>query len=376
MLAKHKVAGSTPVARSSRRGQEHLAPSCPFFATLLSENRGERFTNAALHAIHPVFARAASVFAVAVAVLCVAAPAWPWGCEGHETIALVAQKHLTIHARRAVKDLLEPLPIDPRLERSCHPAGLDPLANVSTWADDVRGDDSSRLYATGRWHFIDIPRSAAPDGLKRFCPLPAGCVTTAIEDQLTELRAHRLDRRRAAEALMLIIHLVGDLHQPLHCATNNDSGGNCVPVVYFGIEPQLSPGHLESAVYEPNLHAVWDTNIIRRLVAHRGAAWFADFLEQRFQSRWPSWLQAPIDLERWAWESHQVAEETVYGKLPVPIPVHPEQRHAGCNRISAGMLRLHEQLGQRYQDAAAPAIEEQLAKAGIRLAMILNQLWP
>jgi len=334
------------------------------------------YTSAARDAIHLVFARAASVLAIAATVLCVPVPAWPWGCEGHETIALVAQKHLTAHARRTVKDLLEPLPIDPRLQRSCHPAGLDPLANVSTWADDVRGDDASPFHGTGRWHFIDIPRNAAPDDLKTSCPLPAGCVTAAIEDQLTKLRAHRTDRRRAAEALMFIIHLVGDLHQPLHCATNGDSGGNCVPVAYFGSEPRLSPAHPENDVYEPNLHAVWDTNIIRRIVGHRSPAWFADFLDHRFRSQWALWQQDPIDLERWARESHQVAEETAYGKLPTPMPVQPRQRRAGCSRIAERMLRLHERLGQRYHDAVVPVVEEQLAKAGIRLAMILNRLWP
>lgn len=311
------------------------------------------------------------VFALAVVLSLGTGPAWSWGCEGHETIALIAQKHLTPHARRMVTELLDASPIDSHLERACHPHGLPTIADVSTWADDVRHDDTSPFYGTGHWHFIDIPRGSTGGDLRRFCSHGAGCVISAINEQLAALRTSATTHRRPAEALMLVIHLVGDLHQPLHCATNNDAGGNCVPVTYFGDAP-----HRAADTYRPNLHAVWDTQIIRRIVGHQNSGWFAARLEQRFQSKFPAWQREQVDLDRWAWESHAAAERTAYGALPTTIPVERHTRDADCRSVSAPMLKLHERLGEQYQDAAAPVVEEQLAKAGIRLAMLLNQLWP
>jgi len=274
-----------------------------------------------------------------------------------------------------VSELLQPSPIDPRLERSCQTTS-NVLADASTWADDVRGDQSSPLFGTGHWHFIDIPRGASPGEVGRFCPPGAGCIVTAIEDEIAVLRKLGGERRRAAQALMLVIHLIGDLHHPLHCSSNNDGGGNCVPVTYFGITPHRSPEHPEEGVYQPNLHAVWDTNIIRRIVGHRGSSWFADLLQRRFEAQIPAWQGRAIDVDAWAWESHRVAEQTTYGQLPVAIPT-ASPRHVGqCGEVSRRMLALHERLGHRYQEAATPIIEEQLAKAGVRLAMVLNRVWP
>lgn len=301
--------------------------------------------------------------------------AWSWGCEGHETIALIAEKHLTPPARRMVRALLDPSPIDPRLPRFCHPSEHDLLADVSTWADDVRRDERSPFFGTGQWHFIDIPRAASGGDIGRFCPARAGCIITALEQELAVLRQGGANRQRQAEALMLVIHLIGDLHQPLHCATNNDAGGNCVPLRYFGITPQLSADRPENEVYQPNLHAIWDTTIIRRITARRSAGWFADFLERHFEDRVAAWQRAQIDMRAWAWETHGIAERTAYGQLPVPIPLAAPQRAVRCLDVSERLLALHERVGQHYQDAATPVIEEQLAKAGLRLALVLNQIW-
>src|SRR5437870_3870385 len=85
----------------------------------------------------------------------------PRGCGGHEAIALVAEKHLSPHARRMVNDLLGQYVVSSHVERFCHAAGLDVMADLSTWADDVRKDKRSPYYGTGHWHFIDIPRPAS-----------------------------------------------------------------------------------------------------------------------------------------------------------------------------------------------------------------------
>jgi hypothetical protein len=311
----------------------------------------------------------------AVVLLVGPAPAWPWGCEGHETIALIASRQLSPHARKMVTELLEPSPIGPHLARACHPSTGSVLADVSTWADDIRHDPMSPLARTGAWHFIDIPRAAAPGDLVRFCPRTTGCVVRAVEAQLATLRQPHAERQHAAEALMLLVHLIADLHQPLHCITNDDAGGNCVPVTYFGIAPRLPWDEPEEDVYQPNLHTVWDTSIVRRILRHRSPGWFADSLQRRFETQMRAWQGMPIDVDAWAWESHRIAERIAYGELPVAIPIASPQRSTQCREVSQKMRALHERLGQRYQDVAAPVIEEQLAKAGVRLAMVLNRLW-
>ena len=75
-----------------------------------------------------------------------------WGCEGHQVIALLAEKHLTPHALATANQILKDNPIDPSMNRFCKQGGLDAMADSSTWADDYR----TLHPETGPWHYIDI----------------------------------------------------------------------------------------------------------------------------------------------------------------------------------------------------------------------------
>jgi hypothetical protein len=170
---------------------------------------------------------------------------------------------------------------------------------------------------------------------------------------------------------------VGDLHQPLHCVTNNDRGGNCVPIDFFGNAPVESNPQFES--YAPNLHAIWDSGIIQHLKGNISTSEWAAQLDQHFASAAGGWEKQGIHLEDWIWEGHELADSLVYDKLPVAIPVEKPVEVKSCaddDHVSTRLLKLHEQVSQSYVDAAAPTINEQIAKAGVRLAMILNQIWP
>ena len=195
-------------------------------------------------------------------------------------------------------------------------------------------------------------------------------MTQAIEQQLAILKNKTAASAKRAEALRFLIHFVGDLHQPLHTTTNGDRGGNCVPIRYFRRIP-----HQDGSSYEPNLHHLWDTEILERHAAGADPAEIADSLEASFASDFPSWQQAGMHLEDWAWEGHEHAEETAYGALAKKITVEPNVAVNTCadnNNIGARMLHKHIVAGQTYQDEAASVLEERLAQAGIRLAMILN----
>jgi len=301
-----------------------------------------------------------------------ATPAFPWGCEGHRTVALVALEQLTPHARARASILLQGEPSDSSLRPFCGHSDLPPFADMSTWADDIR----ERRKDTAPWHYIDIPLGAARDHLYDACPVATGCVTSALRGQLDVLRSSSSGNAQKAEALMFVIHFVGDLHQPLHAATNNDRGGNCVPVSFFSHEPKESP---TGENFRPNLHGVWDSDLVERIAKDHDPTRFANDVISEFKTDMNSWKQQPVNLDDWAWESHQAAKSVVYGDLPEKIAVEspvPVESCADDHHIAKRLFQLHEKIDERYLRDASPVIRRQLAKAGTRLAMLLNQIWP
>jgi len=298
-----------------------------------------------------------------------------WGCEGHQTIAVLAEAHLTPHAREAILKILTVNPIDPALDRYCKPVPQDPMADAATWPDDIR----KIRPETPPWHFINIPRGAPKGDISQYCPRPEGCVTSALAAQVQILQDPSSSPQSKADAIRFIIHFVGDLHQPLHATTNNDEGGNCVPVTFFGKAPtESNPG---SGSFHPNLHGVWDTDILERMTPKESPADLAKQLDTKFSAQIRAWESKPADFAAWAWESHNLAETVVYGRLPHPLPIEKPHPETACvDKHDPGsyakLLQIDEDLEQPYQSAAAPVVEVQLARAGARLAALLNSVWP
>ncbi|MGB7731643.1 MAG: S1/P1 nuclease [Candidatus Acidiferrum sp.] len=192
----------------------------------------------------------------------------------------------------------------------------------------------------------------------------------AISDQPAVLKDKNADPRLRADALRYVIHFVGDLHMPLHATTNNDEGGNCVPVHYLRRSPQVNNGY-----FTPNLHALWDTAILERDMEGAEPPEYAGFLMRLFSAEIPKWQAAGIHVDAWAWESHDLAEKVFYGDLTPKVPVEVPAAVHSCtdaNNIGERMMHLNLFASEKYQEAAAPVVEEQIARAGVRLAMILN----
>ncbi|HXZ11678.1 MAG TPA: S1/P1 nuclease [Candidatus Sulfotelmatobacter sp.] len=314
--------------------------------------------------------RVALLLITAALALGAAPAAWGWGCEGHQTVALIAKAHLNPHALAMVEQILRDNPIDPALQRYCPDPALDPMADSSTWADDYRNVHPE----TGGWHFFDIPRGALRANIDQFCDPAHSCVAKALADQIAVLKNTASAPGDRGNALRFVLHFAGDIHQPLHDTTNNDRGANCVPVTFFNTKVAVSGGS-----YKPNLHAVWDTDLIERIAKGQTVVQFAAALDKQFQSQEAGWQAAGINFDSWAWDAHELAESTAYGKLNKKIPIEKPVAVNSCaddNNIGARMLKLKEKIDANYEAAAAPVIEEQLAKAGIRLAMILNEVWP
>lgn len=299
-----------------------------------------------------------------------AVPAFPWGCEGHRIVALIALEQMNPRARAAAAQLLEGQPVDPALRRFCPPSNLPTLADLSSWADDVR----NQRKETAGWHFIDIPLNAKRTTMAEDCPA-SGCVTSAIRWQVEVLRSTSAGKHEKAEALMFLVHFVGDLHQPLHAADNDDRGGNCVAVAFFDHQPETSDS---TQYYRPNLHGVWDTDLLDQVSHGQDAPTFAAALRSEFASDMKRWLRQPVNVDAWTWESHTVAVKIVYGKLPRKIPPKPPRPVESCadHDIGKRMYDLHEEIDERYLRSASPVIRRQLARAGTRLAAMLNEIWP
>ena len=311
--------------------------------------------------------------ALILAVVSLPSPVRAWGCEGHQVIALLAEKHLTPHALAMAKQILADGPIDPSLSRYCKEGAIDAMSDASTWPDDIR----AQRPETAPWHYVDIPLGTTRRDVEKYCDPKESCVTRAITDQLAILRSASSDPQRKADALRFLIHFVGDLHQPMHATTNNDQGGNCVPVAFFDDLPQLRNPKNES--YSPNLHSVWDVNILERATTGKTVDQVAVNLNQSFRKQIARWQKGSVNVVGWAWESHLLSQNDAYRKLPTPIGAEAPMAITSCaddNHISARMLKLNERLTEPYQNMAAPIVRERLAQAAARLALLLNHLWP
>ena len=292
-----------------------------------------------------------------------------WGCKGHQTVALIAEKHLTPEARQLVEKLLGENPIDPTLKRWCGNATPDLMVDASTWPDDVRNERHN-----GPWHYIDIPRGTHKGSLEEYCGRD-GCVTRTIDEQRAILKDQSADPVKRAEAIRYLIHFAGDMHQPLHLINNGDNGGNCVPVKYLHHEPLPNPPHPEREDYSPILHQIWDTEIVERDMEGSNPRRYADELDEKFRAQSASWEAAGIHLESWAWEVHERAETEVYDAFSERIAAEPDVKPKSCSdnhHIGKRLFEKHLTVDETYQNRAAKAVELGLAEGGVRLAMILK----
>jgi hypothetical protein len=308
-----------------------------------------------------------------------AGPVFAWGCHGHQTITLIALQAMTPDHASATNALLAKFPSAIRI--SCGSSGLPLAAQESTWADDFRRTDSS----TGPWHFIDMPLSGPPD-LTALCA--EGCVTRAIKNQIAVFQGNP-DSQQAADALRFLIHLVADAHQPLHAVTNNDRGGNCIPVGYLKLKAKRKTGSNGSISYDPELHSVWDKNIVDTRLGNASLSDLAATLSAAsvpHRSEWGS-FSITDDMEKvatgWAQEGHDAAVAVTYANLVAGSHSSPIDASAiagpdglsSCDGFQDQIAKKKVKLNQHYVDASMPTVELRLEQAGIRLAVLLDQLW-
>ena len=175
-----------------------------------------------------------------------ATPAWAWSKLGHQLVGELAQRHLRPDVEARVRALLAGEP-DPT------------LAGVAYWADALRSDDPPRFKATSRWHYVNAKGGGCGFDPARDCA-DGGCVISAIEAQRAILADDSQPREARRDALKFLVHLVGDVHQPLHAGDRPDSGGNGFQVslaTQLPPEPYVRDKYVRG-VMGTNLHSVWD----------------------------------------------------------------------------------------------------------------------
>ena len=235
-----------------------------------------------------------------------------WGQTGHRVVGKIAENHLSEKAKKAIAELMD----------------CESLAYASTFMDEIKSDDA--FDHTHDWHWVTIPDEGNYNSSEKN---PDGDVVEAINRMITILKDESAEKIKKQEALRFLVHLVGDIHQPLHVGNGTDKGGNDVKVKWFG--------------KSSNLHRVWDSEMIDS----RGWSYseLAEELECVCDDKVNDYQK---DLNPVAW-----AEETMKYRIQV---------------YNTGNI---ERMGYRYTYENWDLLEEQLFKAGVRLAGVLNEIF-
>jgi hypothetical protein len=239
-----------------------------------------------------------------------------WGYLGHQTVARVAEKHLTPQAKAAVQNLL----------------GGQSIADIASWADEVRSEPAYKNTAS--WHFLNLPLGLTRPAFENAVKGQHGeNVYTAILAQEKTLTDKSSSREQKVIALKFLVHFIGDAHQPMHISRAEDKGGNTIQLQYDA--------------KGTNLHSLWDS----RLIDKEGLDYreLADKIDQATPE--VARQAENTDPVAWIWESYQISSR-----------LYPE-------------IEKSNKLGEDYYKGHIGIVNERLELAGLRLAGALNALF-
>ena len=247
------------------------------------------------------------------ATLAFSSSAPAWGPTGHRVTGEIAERFLTVEAKEAITAIL----------------GAEGLAEASVWPDEMRSSPEHfwKKVATP-YHYVTIPAGKTYDDVG--AP-PQGDAVYAIEKFRAQLKSDKTSKKEKQLALRFIVHLVGDLHQPLHSGNGTDRGGNDVKLKYFW--------------EDTNLHRVWDSNMIDG--------------EKLSYTEWSNWLGAkitPEQVETWSDPNPRtwIAESVVLRDTIYPSGT---------------------ELGYDYKFKHIPIVKRRLSMAGVRMAAVFNDIF-
>lgn len=239
--------------------------------------------------------------------------AYGWGKKGHDVIAYIAECHLSPEVLARVEKVL-----DGRT-----------MIYYSSWMDSASNRPEYSYSKT--WHYFNLGRRESVLEAKRH---KKGDLLSAVTDIETKLRSGTLSAEDEKVALMMMIHLIGDMHQPMHMGESENEGGGTIPVVYF--------------VESTSLHAMWDYHIVEGAHSWSYTEWQIQIDRESEEREREITSGSYVD---WLMQTHELAK-LVYRKTPAETRVFYE-----------------------YIDDFRPIIEEQFLKAGLRLAHVLNSIY-
>lgn len=250
-------------------------------------------------------------FLLSVTMLATALQCFAWGQKGHDVTAFIAEKHLTPNALAAVTNLLDG-------------------KSIVYWANWMDTASNTPAYAYSKtWHFKNIE---AGQEYEDAVLATTGDVVTALNEQISKLKTGNLSREEERLALFMIVHFMGDMHQPMHMGRKADLGGNRVKVKYFD--------------RETNLHSMWDSQLVESAHKWSHTEWQVQI--DRLSEEAIQEIEAG-NVSSWAKETFQLAND-VYNTLP-------------------------ENCSYDYIAKWTPVIEKQFLRGGIRLAKVLNSIY-
>ena len=242
------------------------------------------------------------------------APSYAFGPTGHRVVGRIAENYLSSEAEKAVRELIGP----------------DTLAEVSTWADEIRSDP--KWAHSGPWHYVNIESGKSYHKRDKKPTEDPRDIIEAIEHFEAVLNDRGKSNRQKAIALKWLVHLVGDLHQPLHVGRAGDRGGNSIGAVWFGAKT--------------NLHAIWDSGLIDS--TRLSFSELAEFIKPARTKRVDAWQDSRV--MDWVGESRRYRRQAY--RVPDPD--------------TSGSYR--------YSYENLPLVKLRLAQAGVRLAGMLNSI--
>jgi hypothetical protein len=240
-----------------------------------------------------------------------------WGVLGHRIVGEIAESYLTPKAKIEVQKIL----------------GLESIAMASNWADFIKSDSAyDYIY---NWHFINLKPGLTSEQVQAYLEKDTATdLYTKMNFLIKELKNKNLLMDKKRMYLKLLIHFVGDAHQPLHTGHFEDLGGNRVKVLWFSTPT--------------NLHAMWDEQLIN--FQQLSYTEYVNAINHTTQKQRIAWQKQPIS--EWINESYQISEQ-LYNDIK-----QPDQK-----------------LSYRYNYDHIQTLNERLLKAGVRLAGLLNTLF-
>ena len=252
-----------------------------------------------------------------VAILfCLPFTTFAWGVNGHRITGEIAYSYLTPKAKLALKQIL----------------GNESLAIAGNFADFIRSDD--KYAATENWHYMDVDKAMSLPEMKAYLEADTEVdAYTKMKYLMAELKKKDLPAATRTFDLKMLIHLIEDVHQPMHTAHKDDKGGNGVKLNWFG-KPT-------------NLHTIWDSELIN--FQQLSYTEYAASVNYSTATQRAAWQAAPIST--WFFESNQLADK-IYS-----------QTKPGDN------------LSYNYNYQFIGDLNQQLLKGGVRLAGVLNEMF-